>query len=440
MFSGSSDKKSGSVVSKAQAARQQRAEERAREKAALKIQDLLLNGLARIDPSFKLVSLTAAITLSLRSLVLSKFSDNLCSLFILNILSVPGLVLHVSSIAPELMLFHCLNKMKREVKSAAFKCELAEGRRRASVILQKVPHTMPHKENGYGQLSNVAAHVLKGIIRVRFINEQGLPEAGIDQDGVFKEFLEETIKKAFDPALNLFRNYDGDIRDLDLTFAFQEDVLGKVVTHELKPGGSVITVSNENKISYVHLMAHYRMCLQNHNQTKAFIRGFKSIVRPDWLQMFSAPELQRLISGDNTGLDLSDLRKHTRYYGGYHGSHRVVVWLWEILDKDFDDKEKSHFLKFVTSCSKPPLLGFEHLEPPFSIRCVECSDEEDDGDTVGSVIRGFLNIRRRRDPIGRLPTASTCFNLLKLPNYHKKSTLRDKLRYSINCNAGFELS
>lgn len=27
---------------------------------------------------------------------------------------------------------------------------------------------------------------LKGVIRVRFINEQGLDEAGIDQDGVFK--------------------------------------------------------------------------------------------------------------------------------------------------------------------------------------------------------------------------------------------------------------
>lgn len=29
--------------------------------------------------------------------------------------------------------------------------------------------------------------------------------------------------------------------------------------------------------------------------------------------------------------------------------------------------------QFVTSCSKPPLLGFAHLEPPFSIRCVEVS-------------------------------------------------------------------
>lgn len=46
---------------------------------------------------------------------------------------------------------------------------------------------------------------LKGIIRVRFINAQGLDEAGIDQDGVFKEFLEETIKRVFDPSLNLFK-------------------------------------------------------------------------------------------------------------------------------------------------------------------------------------------------------------------------------------------
>lgn len=37
------------------------------------------------------------------------------------------------------------------------------------------------------------------------VNDQGLDEAGIDQDGVFKEFLEETIARVFDPSLNLFK-------------------------------------------------------------------------------------------------------------------------------------------------------------------------------------------------------------------------------------------
>ena len=39
--------------------------------------------------------------------------------------------------------------------------------------------------------------------------------------------------------------------------------------------------------------------------------------------------------------------------------------------------------QFVTSCSKPPLMGFAHLEPPFSIRCVEVGDDDDIGDTIG---------------------------------------------------------
>jgi len=40
----------------------------------------------------------------------------------------------------------------------------------------------------------------------------------------------------------------------------------------------------------------------------------------------------------------------------------------------------------------------------------------------------------------RLPTSSTCFNLLKLPNYSKKGTLKERLRYAITSNSGFELS
>ena len=40
----------------------------------------------------------------------------------------------------------------------------------------------------------------------------------------------------------------------------------------------------------------------------------------------------------------------------------------------------------------------------------------------------------------RLPTASTCFNLLKLPFYSSKAVLRDKLVQAIGAGAGFELS
>lgn len=62
------------------------------------------------------------------------------------------------------------------------------------------------------------------------------------------------------------------------------------------------------RISYVHYMARFKMHTQIKQQITAFIRGFRSIVNYDWLRMFSTPEVQKLISGDNVVIDISDLR------------------------------------------------------------------------------------------------------------------------------------
>ena len=442
----------------------------------------------------------------------------------------------------------------KEIKLSIFLKDLEAGKPVAKAILNFLPHTIPHRErilifrklvakdkaqycsgfstfitihrskiveDGYQQLARLPSNALKGRIIVKFINDHGLDEAGIDQDGVFKEFLEETIKRVFDPALNLFsstseqhlypsptsrlhedhlslfnfvgkmvgkavyegmvvnvpfatfflsrvlgqpqsplyspidelpsldpelyksltyiKHYEGDVSELDLTFSIDQDFMGKLETYELETGGKFIPVTKESRVRYIHSVANFRMKTQIEEQTEAFVRGFKSIVNIEWLSMFSASEFQRLISGDTSPIDLQDLRRNTKYFGGFHNNHRVVCWLWDILEKDFTAEEHRLFLKFVTSCSKPPLLGFANLEPPFSIRCVEVSDDQDLGDTVGSVLRGFLAIRRS-DPVDRLPTSATCFNLLKLPNYQRRSTLREKLRYAIRSSPGFELS
>nr|CAB3267459.1 ubiquitin-protein ligase E3B [Phallusia mammillata] len=456
----------------------------------------------------------------------------------------------------------------KDVKPSTIRGEVEKGVARAKLIMEKIPFIIPHKdrvilfnsfvaadknllgispgndasihirvrrsrlvEDGFDQLSNISSDALKGIIRVKFFNDLGLDEAGIDQDGVFKEFLEEIIKKVFNPDMNLFKvtgggesklypsplshmqynhldlfsfvgrmlgkavyegivldipfanfflrnllgqhqaklyspldelpsldvefynnltwikRYDGDIADLGLTFTFEEDVMGKVESHDLVPGGSAISVTNENRIMYIHTLAHYRMHTQIQQQTRAFVRGFRSVISPQWTSMFSAPELQRLISGDNVDMDLADLKKNVVYYGGFHSRHRVVLWLWDILERDYTPSQRSAFLKFVTSCSRPPLLGFQQLQPQFTIRCVEVPDDEDPGDTVANVLRGFLrlsatkgsNSKSQKYP-HRLPTASTCFNLLKLPNYPSKDVLKEKLKQAIANNTGFELS
>lgn len=48
------------------------------------------------------------------------------------------------------------------------------------------------------------------------------------------------------------------------------------------------------------------------------------------------------------------LRKHTVYYGGFHGSHRVIIWLWDILANDFTPEERAMFLKVNLSPGSYP--------------------------------------------------------------------------------------
>jgi ubiquitin-protein ligase E3 C len=53
------------------------------------------------------------------------------------------------------------------------------------------------------QLNNIGTE-LKRTVRIQFVNEHGLPEAGVDGGGLFKDFLDNLAKEAFDPRVGLF--------------------------------------------------------------------------------------------------------------------------------------------------------------------------------------------------------------------------------------------
>lgn len=69
-----------------------------------------------------------------------------------------------------------------------------------------------------------------------------------------------------------------------------------------------VCANSHDRISYVHRVARFRMYEQIRAQTASFIRGFYSILNPDWLSIFSPPELQKLISGDSISVNIDDLK------------------------------------------------------------------------------------------------------------------------------------
>ncbi|CCM05435.1 uncharacterized protein FIBRA_07654 [Fibroporia radiculosa] len=344
-------------------------------------------------------------------------------------------------------------------------------------------------QDGFDKLQDVDLHVP---IAITFIDQFGNEEAGIDGGGVFKEFLTSLCKEVFDtdrglwlankknelyPAphslaterhsLNWYRfigrilgkalyegilidvafagfflakwlgkqsflddlasldpdlyngllflkHYTGDPEDLSLNFTAAEEEFGVARTVELIPNGSNIAVSKENRLQYIYLVSHYRLSKQIKRQSEAFFEGLSEMIDPKWLRMFNQQELQILLGGVNAPVDLENLRQHTNYGGLYDDHETTIELFWKVVNS-FDHEQRRGLLRFATSCSRPPLLGFEALVPNFAIRDAGADEN-------------------------RLPTASTCVNLLKLPRYQNETVLREKLLQAINSNAGFDLS
>lgn len=169
---------------------------------------------------------------------------------------------------------------------------------------------------------------------------------------------------SLDPVLhhNLLglKSYEdgGDVEELGLDFTVVSNELGGTRVEELIPNGANVPVTNANRMEYIRLMADYKLNAQMKQQCAAFRRGLSNVVPVEWLHMFSNKEFQVLISGAEIPVDVDDLEVHTKYGGDFGPEHRTIRHFWHVVH-GFDDLQRRQLLKFVTSCSRPPLLGFK---------------------------------------------------------------------------------
>ncbi|KAG0051397.1 hypothetical protein BGZ83_003820 [Gryganskiella cystojenkinii] len=357
-----------------------------------------------------------------------------------------------------------------------------------------VGHAQIHRgsvfEDGYQHLNHLGSK-LKGRIAISFIDQYGIPEAGIDGGGVFKEFLTSLVLQAFDTNYGLFmntsdqllypnphrfaqektqlkhyeflgrilgkalyegilidaafagfflgkclgqvnylddlpsldpelykglmflKNYEGNFEDLALSFTVDDEEMGTTITRELIPNGSNTPVTRQNRIRYIYLTAHYRLNTQIDRQCKAFFQGLSDLIDPKWLWMFNQQELQVMLGGAQTGISLTDLAENV-VYSNYEKTDPTIQYFWSVV-QEMNEEDRRLLVKFVTSCARPPLLGFKELNPKL---CIRNAGQEQD----------------------RLPTSSTCMNLLKLPAFTSRQRLKEKLMMAIHSEAGFDLS
>lgn len=205
-----------------------------------------------------------------------------------------------------------------------------------------------------------------------------------------------------------------ELDSLELNFTMEEKIKGIIYKFDLLPPiGESTLVDSSNKLNYIHQVSNFKLNQSLHIQTKFFLEGLFEVINANWLSMFDSFELQMLISGAQNDIKIQDWKENVEY-GGFFDDDITIINFWEIVT-EMTPQERFKLVKFVTSVSRAPLLGFGSLNPKFGIR----------------------NSGRS---IERLPTASTCVNLLKLPDYQDKELMRSKLLYAINTDARFDLS
>jgi ubiquitin-protein ligase E3 C len=64
---------------------------------------------------------------------------------------------------------------------------------------------------------------------------------------------------------------------------------GVTRTVDLKPNGSNIPITRDNKLEYILRVSHYRLTKQIKEQSSAFFEGLSAMIDPKWLRYDHVP-------------------------------------------------------------------------------------------------------------------------------------------------------
>ena len=128
--------------------------------------------------------------------------------------------------------------------------------------------------------------------------------------------------------------------------------------------------------------------------------GFTSVSMSHYInhdRMLTPSVLRDVTAGQQLSID--KLKETVQFESGYDDSSDQIIWLFKMLES-FDAIQLQDFLKFITALPRVPIGGLSRLEIPLSVRKVPYVE-------------------------GILPSARTCFNEFRLPEYPSEEELRE---------------
>jgi hypothetical protein len=200
-----------------------------------------------------------------------------------------------------------------------------------------------------------------------------------------------------------------------MTFEYETNEFGTVVSHELIPGGAGIPVTVDNRAQFFEAVCRFKLTDAIRSMITPLVAGFHSLLPANHLRnLFSPTEMRSMFLGEER-VDVEDLIANTEVASGYTPESPTVGYLFDVL-RGFSQDELRDFLQFVTGSTQVPLGGFRNLRG---------RDRQITPFRVVQLYTGADN------PDQWLPVAHTCFNRLDIPEYTSREILEQKLRQAI---------
>eukprot|EP00002_Diphylleia_rotans_P029183 TRINITY_DN592_c0_g1_i1.p1 TRINITY_DN592_c0_g1~~TRINITY_DN592_c0_g1_i1.p1 ORF type:complete len:1552 (+),score=341.65 TRINITY_DN592_c0_g1_i1:107-4762(+) len=209
--------------------------------------------------------------------------------------------------------------------------------------------------------------------------------------------------------------YGEEISNLALEFTFPG-----VPELELKVGGAGCIVDSGNVQEYYTALMDMLGGPGIQQQVNAFRAGFQQVISLQHIRLFTPSEIDILMNGLSAQFDYQSLSENLKCDHGYSLNNKAVQSFISILT-EMTVEEQMAFVTFVTGSPKLPLGGLACLNPKLTI--VKKLPEPG------------------QSPDGMLPSVSTCFHYVKLPDYSSKEVMRLRLIQAIKEGQGnFHLS
>ncbi|KAI9708638.1 MAG: hypothetical protein M1820_003856 [Bogoriella megaspora] len=243
----------------------------------------------------------------------------------------------------------------------------------------------------------------------KFLANYGWPYISVSEEALSYTLNPSIQHPSWRSPMQVVKKDPNEPDQIEINVQFGDNPNEKGYTLKDNPKSEPIPVTNANREAFVRDYIHWLTDRSIDPEWKAFKTGFFMCVDEDALKLMTPPLFRRLVEGDKE-VDV-DILEQAAKYDGFERTSVLVRDFWKIV-RGYDNDQRRKLLEFVTASNRMPM---------------------------GAPAKMTFILQRNGPDSENVPTSSTCFSRLLMPEYSSAEKMKQKLAVALEHTQGFAL-